>query len=76
LRLRQRKNAAAFYLSVTGFTNPPIGEALAVGAFHRSPTRMVSEAYFCTAIVTKIELGKVAVKMGFTAMLVSLSCGA
>jgi len=29
---RQRKNAPAFCSSVRGFTNPPIGEALALNA--------------------------------------------
>jgi hypothetical protein len=61
----------AFCLGVTGFTNPPIGQTLVAsltekifGAF------CVADLESRTAIMTEIELSKLAVQVSFAAMLV------
>jgi hypothetical protein len=55
---------------VRGFTNSPIGEALAAsGSEQRIVTGAIVKAELGAAVVTEIELSEVAVKMGFAAML-------
>jgi hypothetical protein len=64
-------NAAAFCLGVTGFTNPPIGKALAFDHGEQLVVAFgVGHLESRAAIVTEIELGKVTVQMGLAAMLI------
>src|SRR5690606_15819992 len=61
----------AFCLGVTGFTNPQIGEALASDHGKQLIVTLgIADLERGTAIVSEIELGKVAVQMGSAAMLV------
>ena len=69
--LRLWSSLRPFCLGVTGFTNPPIGEALAFDAFHKLlHAHSVGEAKGGAAIVAEIEFGKVTVQVGFAAMLI------
>ncbi len=67
---RLLRSRLACCLGVTGFTNPPIGEALVA-----SVAQQVFGAFciryleWAAAVVAEIELGKVAVKVSFAAML-------
>jgi len=61
----------AFCLSVTGFTNPPISQTLTFDHGKQLVVALgVGDAKSGAAIVAEIEFRQVAVKMGFTAMLV------
>ena len=57
---------------MTGFTNPPIGEALAARASEQVIGALgIFDAKGRATVVAEIELRKVAVQVGFAAMLVS-----
>lgn len=65
------KSLRAFCLGVIGFTNPPIGKALAFNLGKQLVVALVvGDLERCAAIVTEIELGKVAVQVRFAAMLI------
>jgi hypothetical protein len=68
----------AFCLSVFGFTSPRIGEPLASGLSNNDlgSTFGIFDAKSRAIVVAKIELGNVAVKMRFTAVLVDALGGA
>ncbi len=63
---------SSFLLSVTGFTNPPIGKAL-IAAPGKKILRVfgIRDLELGATVIAEIELFKVTVKMGFAAMLVN-----
>lgn len=59
-------------LGVTGFTNPPIGEALAADAGQQHVVAFgVGYTWRTAAVVAEIELGEVAMQVGFAAVLIN-----
>ena len=72
-----RRNLRAFCLGVRGFTNPPISKAFAFDHFQQLIGAFgIRHFECCAAIVSKIEFGKVAMQMRFTAVLVDTACRA
>ncbi len=57
--MRHRRKRRAFCLGVTGFTNPPIGEAFAPDALEGLVGALVVLDLAC--VVTEIEFRKIAV---------------
>ena len=63
-----RMSLRAFCLAESGYTNPPIGEALATsGSEQQGVAGVVVKAELGAAVVPKTDLGEVAVKMSFAA---------
>lgn len=61
----------AFCLGVTGFTNPPIGQTLVASLTKKIfGTFCIADLESSAAVMTEIELGKIAVQVSFAAMLV------
>src|SRR5262249_17537327 len=68
---RQRKKRLAFCLSVFGFTNPPIGQTLSAGLKDDLGSALrVLDAEARAIVVTKIELGNVAMQVRFATVLI------
>jgi len=54
-----------------GFINPPIGQAVACDHFEkRAVALLIRKTQLSKAIVAEVELGEVALQIGFPAMLV------
>ena len=70
--LRQRRKCLAFCLGVTGFTSPPIGEALSLDALHGEGHAFgIADAVPDALVVSKIELGQIAFKVLLAYMLIN-----